>query len=96
LKAIGDHVSTEQQVQTMTGPAPEGGGSFLERTKEYIADLQGEMRRVTWPTKEQVQATTAVVIITVFAFAAYFFLIDILLGSAITKIFAIFGVGQAR
>ena len=78
-------------------PNPEGSsGSFLDRTREYIADLKGEMRRVTWPTKDQVYATTAVVIITVFAFAAYFFLIDILLGSAITKIFAIFGVGQTR
>jgi preprotein translocase subunit SecE len=34
-----------------------------------------------------VQATTAVVIISVFLFAAYFALVDALLGSTINKIF---------
>ena len=84
-------MSTEQQVETLPS-----GGSFLARTKEYIADLQGEMRRVTWPTRAQVEATTAVVIFTVFAFSAYFFLVDLIMGSAITRVFAIFGVGQAK
>jgi preprotein translocase subunit SecE len=45
------------------------------------------MRRVTWPSRVQVQATTAVVIISVFLFAAYFALVDALLGSTINKIF---------
>jgi len=34
------------------------------------------MRRVTWPSWKQVRATTIVVIIAVFAFAAYFAVID--------------------
>ncbi len=45
-------------------------------TRDYYADLQLEMKRVTWPTRQQVQATTAVVIITVFAFALYFYTVD--------------------
>lgn len=45
-------------------------------TRDYIDDLKLEMRRVTWPTRAQVQATTLVVILTVFAFAAYFKLVD--------------------
>ena len=45
-------------------------------TRDYIDDLKLEMRRVTWPTRAQVQATTVVVILTVFAFAAYFKLVD--------------------
>ena len=44
--------------------------------RDYIDDLKLEMRRVTWPTRAQVQATTLVVILTVFAFAAYFKLVD--------------------
>ena len=40
-------------------------------TKTYIGELQAEMKRVTWPNRKQVQSTTAVVIVTVFAFAAY-------------------------
>ena len=85
-------MSTEQPVPA----AIPAGANFLDRTKEYIADLQGEMRRVTWPTREQVEATTAVVIFTVFAFAAYFFVIDLIMGTAITKVFALFGVGQTK
>lgn len=61
--------------------------SWPKRLKDYFEDLQGEMRRVTWPTKKQVYATTAVVILTVFAFALYFWLIDLLLGRGITRLF---------
>jgi preprotein translocase subunit SecE len=48
-------------------------------SRDYIEDLKLEMRRVTWPTRQQVQATTVVVILTVFAFAAYFKLVDSLI-----------------
>jgi preprotein translocase subunit SecE len=58
--------------------------------KEYIDDLKTEMRRVTWPTRVQVQATTAVVVISVFMFAAYFALIDLVLGGSINKLFHYF------
>lgn len=58
--------------------------------KEYVGDLQMEMRRVTWPSKKQVQATTIVVIVTVFGFAAYFFVVDFLVGKGITKVFNAF------
>jgi len=62
-------------------------GSWLERAKEYYADLKAEMKKVTWPSREQVQATTAVVIVCVFAFAAYFALVDVLLGKVIGRVF---------
>ena len=34
------------------------------------------MRRVSWPNRKQVENTTAVVIFSVFAFAAYFWVVD--------------------
>jgi len=57
------------------------------RLKEYTQDLQAEMRRVTWPTRAQVQTTTLVVILTVFVFAAYFWAVDLVLGRAISRLF---------
>ncbi len=42
-----------------------------QQLKDYIQDLQTEMKRVTWPNWKQVRATTIVVIFAVFAFAAY-------------------------
>ncbi len=62
-------------------------GSWLERAKEYYVDLKAEMGKVTWPTKDQVYATTAVVIGCVFAFAGYFALVDVILSRIIRAIF---------
>ena len=58
--------------------------------RNYVQDLQLEMRRVTWPTWKQVRATTGVVIAAVFAFAAYFWVVDTLLGRTMTKVFTTF------
>jgi preprotein translocase subunit SecE len=58
--------------------------------REYVGELQLEMRRVTWPSWKQVRATTGVVIACVFAFAAYFYVVDLLIGRGITRIFNLF------
>jgi preprotein translocase subunit SecE len=50
--------------------------SWLDNTRAYIGDIRSEMRRVTWPSRKQVESTTIVVILSVFAFAAYFKIVD--------------------
>jgi preprotein translocase subunit SecE len=50
--------------------------NWLENTRAYIGDIRSEMRRVTWPSRKQVESTTLIVILSVFAFAAYFKLVD--------------------
>jgi len=64
--------------------------NWLESTKDYINELKLEMRRVSWPTRTQVEGTTAVVIFSVFAFAAYFAVVDKILSSAVLAIIAFF------
>jgi preprotein translocase subunit SecE len=71
--------------------------SFIQRAsawpvqvKDYFGELQTEMRRVTWPSWKQVRGTTIVVIIAVFAFAAYFAVIDQIFLSLINKLFNAF------
>lgn len=70
---------------------PEGGGiaSWPAAIKNYFEELQMEMRKVTWPNEKQVKATTLVVIVSVFAFAAYFFVVDFIIGRGITQIFKV-------
>ena len=70
---------------------PEGGGiaSWPAAIKTYFEELKQEMRRVTWPNEKQVKATTVVVIVSVFAFAAYFFVVDFIIGRGITQIFKV-------
>ncbi len=69
-------------------------GGFPIAVKDYIQELQMEMRRVTWPSRKQVEATTLVVIITVFAFAAYFAVVDSIFARLITKLFQTFAKTQ--
>ena len=66
---------------------PQRIAAWPGRVKGYFEDLQMEMRRVTWPNWKQVRATTVVVIASVFGFAAYFAVVDVVLGRTVTKLF---------
>jgi preprotein translocase subunit SecE len=57
-----------------------------ERLKTFLNDVRAEMRKVVTPTRTEVQATTTIVIATVFLFAAYFFLVDFVVGQGVTQL----------
>ena len=57
--------------------------SLPERTMSFLRDVRSEMRKVVSPSRAEVQATTTVVIVTVFIFAAYFWLVDNVIGRAV-------------
>ena len=59
--------------------------SWVESTREYLTDIRSEMKRVTWPNRKQVESTTVVVILSVFVFAAYFKIVDSLIGITVTR-----------
>jgi preprotein translocase subunit SecE len=70
------------------------GNNFLEsvtswptRTRDYVTELKLEMKRVTWPNRKQVEGTTVVVIFTVFAFAAFFAVVDAILNDSVTRVY---------
>ena len=63
---------------------------WAQNTRDYVGELKGEMRRVTWPSRKQVEGTTAVVIVSVFLFAAYFAVIDKILAAGVNKLFSYF------
>ena len=50
--------------------------SWPQRAKAFYSDVRTEMKKVTTPSRKEVQGTTVVVIITVFLFGAYFWLVD--------------------
>ena len=58
-----------------------------ERFIQFLKDVRQEMRKVVTPSRTEVQNTTIVVTVTVFLFAAYFWLVDVVLGAGIDKIF---------
>jgi preprotein translocase subunit SecE len=60
--------------------------NWIENTREYLGDIRSEMKRVTWPNRDQVQSTTVVVILSVFIFAVYFKIIDQVIQSTVVKL----------
>jgi preprotein translocase subunit SecE len=51
----------------------------LGNIRLFLQEAWGELRRVQWPTRKEVQAATAVVIVLVGIVALFLFLVDALL-----------------
>jgi preprotein translocase subunit SecE len=63
---------------------------WLERLRSYIDEHRREMRLVTWPSREQVQGTTIVVLVTVAFFGVYFGIVDYILALGQTQLYQMF------
>ena len=63
------------------------------RFRSYVDGIKREMRLVTWPGRQQVRATTIVVLITVFVFALYFGIVDYVLTIGQTELYRYFTTG---
>ena len=57
--------------------------AWPHRAKSFYNDVRTEMKKVTVPSRKEVQGTTTVVIITVFLFGLYFFLVDNIIGKTL-------------
>jgi preprotein translocase subunit SecE len=66
--------------------------SWPDRTRNFYNDVRTEMRKVTAPSWKEVQATTTVVVITVFIFALYFAVVDFVIQHGVTALFSAFKV----
>ena len=87
-------MSTIEQVK----PAPirstesaRGIRGWWENGRSFLTEVRNEMRRVTWPSRREVYATTVVVIITSAFFGIYLFSLDVLLTWAVNWILQSFG-----
>jgi preprotein translocase subunit SecE len=49
---------------------------FFQRTSQFLRDTRAEMRRVSWPTANEVKNTTIITLIAVIFFAIYLFGVD--------------------
>ena len=61
-----------------------------ERLIGFLKDVRAEMRKVITPSRAEVQSTTTVVIVCVFIFAAYFALVDFVVGQGVTQLIQYF------
>ena len=66
-------------------------GTFSD-TSEFLHDVRVEMKQVTWPSREDVVATTGIVIATVFFFGVFLAAVDWMVQRGVTYVFKVFGV----
>jgi preprotein translocase subunit SecE len=59
---------------------------FLGRIQQFFRDVMAEFRRVTWPSRDDVLNSTVVVLVVVFALAAFLWLVDIGLAWVVGRI----------
>lgn len=57
----------------------------------FLKDVKSELKKVTWPSRKEVYATTIVVLVAVVFFGFYLFFIDIIFSWVIRNIKAFFG-----
>ncbi len=50
---------------------------MFERIKQFLKEFRVEMKKVTWPTRKEVVASTGVVLVFVFLISVYLGLTDL-------------------
>ena len=87
-------MSTIEQVKPASVRSSDGARGikgWWDNSRSFLTEVRNEMRRVTWPSRKEVYATTVVVIITSAFFGLYLFALDVALNAAVNWIFSTFG-----
>jgi preprotein translocase subunit SecE len=76
------------------GGSGEGGGLMgrWNDIRTFFTEVRNEMRRVTWPSRKEVYATTFVVLMTALFFGVYLYGIDLALTAGLKWLFTVTGV----
>jgi preprotein translocase subunit SecE len=69
----------------VAGPLGWGPRKFQE-LKTFFIEVRSELKKVTWPSKQEVYGTTLVVILTTIFFGFYLFGLDLLLTQLFTRV----------
>ena len=84
-------MSTLEQVKPAPVRATEGVRGWWDNSRNFLVEVRNETRRVTWPSRKEVYATTVVVILTSAFFGIYLWGMDIFLSYAVNWIYRQFG-----
>ncbi len=64
---------------------------WYKRFVNFLKDVRSELKKVTWPAKQEVYGTTIIVIIAVFFFGIYLFFVDVVFSWLIAQVKTFFG-----
>ena len=62
------------------------GPRKLRELKSFFSEVKAELKKVTWPSKNEVYSTTMVVIITTVFFGFYLYGLDLVMSQLFTRI----------
>jgi preprotein translocase subunit SecE len=60
--------------------------STIQKVTQFLREAKAELKKVTWPTRKQAMASTAVVIVLVFLVSIILAIIDFALAKAVKLI----------
>ena len=67
---------------------------WADRTKQFYLDVRSEMKKVSWPGRQEVISTTLVVIVAVLFFGAYLGVVDVVLAKSVQTVLNYFHVSS--
>ena len=72
-------------------PRPAGPAARRERTRprDFLREVVAELRKVAWPTRQEVAAYSLVVLVSVVVIAAVIFVMDFVFTKAVLTLFGV-------
>jgi len=59
----------------------------LRRFREFVTEVWAELKKATWPSRQEVYGTTLVVIVTVLICAFFLWVVDLILNKGMEQLF---------
>jgi preprotein translocase subunit SecE len=60
---------------------------MVSKIKDYINDVTKEMKKVSWPTREQLRESTVVVLVTTMIITAFVYVVDLVMSTLVKGLF---------
>ena len=64
--------------------------TLFKRIGDFLTEVKGELKKVTWPTKNDLIKTTVAVLISSFIFGVFLFIVDMIFSRIINSIIGVF------
>jgi preprotein translocase subunit SecE len=64
---------------------------WYRRIISFLRDVRAELKKVTWPSKNEVYSTTIVVIIATVFFGFYLYFMDLIFSWVLSQVRGLFG-----
>jgi preprotein translocase subunit SecE len=90
-------MATEKTVSTVKPKRPQvasrpGGDGFMQKASKYLGEVREQLRKCTWPTRQELRSQTQVVLGVLVVVGVFIFIWDQVLGQIFKGILSLIGV----